>query len=130
MGWDSYIASLTAQGVSSGAILGHDGSVWAKSANLEIPSALGVVQATTKGDASTLQAGGFKLILDGQEVKFMFLRNDADSKSVFLRKGATGVVAYATAQAVVLGYHNESIQQAACVKQVSYIADYLTSLGY
>lgn len=125
MSWDAYITNLLATNyVTEGVILGHNGSVWAASPGLKIqPAEITALIAGFK-ENSPLHATGVHI----NGVKYFTLR--ANDNEVLAKKGPTGIACYKTTQAIVLGFHPESVQPGQCTTEVAKVADYLREQGY
>ncbi|EGT30617.1 CBN-PFN-2 protein [Caenorhabditis brenneri] len=129
-GWDDYVKLLFGRSaaIKRAAIIGSDGSVWARS-----------------GDANEFKAS------DAELKRFAALFNDVNSvpgtgadlenihyivprveeKLIFGKKDQTGFFAAKTNQAIVIAiYEGDNAQSASVRAGVEYIAQYLASSGY
>uniref|UniRef100_A0A8R1DSS0 Profilin n=1 Tax=Caenorhabditis japonica TaxID=281687 RepID=A0A8R1DSS0_CAEJA len=129
-GWNDYINLLFGKSaaIKRAAIIGDDGSVWARS-----------------GDANAFRAS------DAELKKFAALFNDINSvpgtgadledvhyivprveeKLIFGKKEQTGFFAAKTNKAIVIAmYEGDNAQSSSVRGGVEYIAQYLASLGY
>eukprot|EP00124_Ichthyophonus_hoferi_P002237 Ihof_evm1s145 gene=Ihof_evmTU1s145 len=121
MSWQSYVDSnLVGTGaVSKAAIHGHDGSLWATSAGLNItPQEVTKLVAATD-DASPLHTGG--IILAG--VKYQFLRVE-EGRSIYGKLNDSGCCIVKTAQAVIIGIYEKPLPAGNCTLTVEKLADY------
>lgn len=131
MAWDAYIsqnlmAPLDAAGntLSSAAILGLDGGVWAQSADFPAPA--------TDAETNTLltafdDTAVTSVTLGG--VKYM--KTSADGKVLRCRKDKVGFIARKTVSAIVVGFYTEpNVNGGTCNKVVEALGDYLEDQGY
>jgi len=128
MSWQSYVdQQLVGSGsVSLGAILGLDGSVWAKSAALNISAA--EAKALTSAFANPAGAQSTGLFFGGASNKYLLVK--ADDQSIYGKLKAGGFAAAKTNQSVVLGFYAEGTQPGQCNTVVERLADYLKENGY
>eukprot|EP00034_Subulatomonas_tetraspora_P000623 GABW01000878.1.p1 GENE.GABW01000878.1~~GABW01000878.1.p1 ORF type:complete len:125 (-),score=29.71 GABW01000878.1:63-437(-) len=124
MSWQAYVdQQMVGSGFcSTGAIIGLDGSVWATSAGFNV--AEGAALARMFSDPSSAFASGITVA----GVKYMCIR--ADPRSIYGKKGATGVVCVKTNQAILIGTYGENIQPGQCTTVVEKVADYLIENNY
>eukprot|EP00999_Lentomonas_sp_LEN2_P001447 NODE_2489_length_560_cov_77.891455_g2439_i0.p1 GENE.NODE_2489_length_560_cov_77.891455_g2439_i0~~NODE_2489_length_560_cov_77.891455_g2439_i0.p1 ORF type:complete len:127 (-),score=32.99 NODE_2489_length_560_cov_77.891455_g2439_i0:71-451(-) len=126
MSWQPYVDNnlIGTKQVSAAAIVGFNGSQWAASPGFTVGPQ--EVSALVKGfsDPSGLQAGGVTV----NKVKYMYIVSD--DRVVVGKKGATGVIAVKTKQAIIVGQYGDGIQPGACRKIVEGLADYLISQSY
>lgn len=104
--------------------LGHNGGAWATSKGFQSKPEDIAALIKAFSDASGVRASGLKL----GENKYIVLR--ADDRSVYGKKGATGVVCVKTKQAVLVGFYGEATQPGEATKIVESLADYLISVNY
>mmetsp|Transcript_6551 Transcript_6551/g.15154 ORF Transcript_6551/g.15154 Transcript_6551/m.15154 type:complete len:128 (+) Transcript_6551:54-437(+) len=127
MSWQQYVDdSLIATGhVTSAVIIGHDGAMWAQSADLTAVTAaeLSAIAAASANPASV--AGG-KLTLAG--IPYMVLRGD--ESTIYCRKGQTGLSIARSNLAVIVGVYDEKIQAGDCNSAVEKLCDYLKENDY
>lgn len=99
-------------------------SIWATSGGLALqPKEISeIVQGFD--NPSGLQSNG--LHVQGQ--KFMLLR--ADSRSIYGRHDAEGIVCVRTKQTVLIAHYPPSVQAGEATKIVEQLADYLISVQY
>jgi profilin len=126
MSWQAYIdTSLVGSGcVQKAAILGHDGSTWATSAGFSVkaPEAKALAQAFSNPAAAP--AAG--LTIDG--VKYIVLR--ADEKSIYAKKGNSGLCCVKTGKAMLVGFYDQPTQPGQASSVVEKLGDYLREVGY
>ncbi|KAG0091629.1 hypothetical protein BGZ93_006243 [Podila epicladia] len=137
MSWQEYVDnSLVGSGkVSKATIIGHDGSLWATSADFQVSGAEAQKVATAFGDsrdpkdpghAGALEAAANGLYIGGK--KYVVFRGDA--VTVQARLGATGIHCVKTNRCILIGYYNETIQAGDCSLVVEKLGDYLRESGY
>lgn len=126
MSWQAYVdQQLVGTGyVTVGAILGLDGSTWAASPSFTISAAEGKALAAGFASPDSIVATGFSLA----GTRYLTIR--ADNRSVYGKKGATGVSTVKTNQGIIVGVYNESIQPGQNANVVEKLADYLIGCGY
>jgi len=127
MAWQGYVdTNLVGTGhVSKAAILGFpDGNKWAASASFAITPDEGKKLAAGFKDSASVQGAGVNV----GGVKYMTIK--ADPRSIYGKKGATGVVAVKTGKAILVGYYDENIQPGQATNVVEKLADYLIEQGY
>jgi len=126
MSWQGYVdQQLIATGnIAQGAILGLDGNTWATSAGFTITPAEGAALANNFKNPSAAQAGG--IVAAGTR----YLTLKADDRSIYGKKGTSGIVTVKTATAVLIGVYKEGTQPGAAANTVEKLADYLIENGY
>uniref|UniRef100_A0A8R1HMQ5 Profilin n=1 Tax=Caenorhabditis japonica TaxID=281687 RepID=A0A8R1HMQ5_CAEJA len=126
MSWNDIISNnLVGSGnVSKAAILGFDGSVWAKSDNfnVSVEEAVAAGKCFTQLDALL----GTGLRLEGQ--KYLVL--NADEDRIIGKQGASGFFIYKTSKAVIISIYEQGLQPEMCSKTTGALADYFKSIGY
>ncbi|KAH9965258.1 profilin [Russula dissimulans] len=126
MSWQAYVdTNLVGTGkVYRAAIQGQQGGLWAASSgyNLSTEEQNEIVKAHT--DLNKTQSSGIRLA--GQ--KYFTLQ--ADSRSIYLKKGADGAVLVRTKQAILVAEYKAPVQAAEATPVVESLADYLISVGY
>jgi len=75
-------------------------------------------------NVNDLRANG--LYLGGE--KYLVLKGD--DRSIYAKKGTSGVACVKTGQSVLVGLYNEKIQPGQCNTTVEKLADYLIDQGY
>lgn len=123
----AYVDHLVGTGHCTRAIiLGLDGSTWAASPNASIkPDEAKRLISAFNG---TAKPSIYELGLTFAGTLYMTLR--ADARSIYSKKGATGICAVKSAQCVLLGFYNENIQPGQCVTTVERLGDYLMENGF
>ena len=127
MAWQPYVdSSLLGTGkIVAGAILGHDGSIWAASPSL---SALTGPEASTLlaafKDPAGIRAEGFKL------AGTKYITIVSTEREIYGKAGAGGVCCVKTGQTVVVGVYDEKTVSGEAAKIVGSLGDYLTSVNY
>ncbi|KAG0322743.1 profilin, required for normal timing of actin polymerization in response to thermal stress [Linnemannia gamsii] len=126
MSWQAYVDdNLVGTGkVAKAAIFGLNGSLWATSPDFAISGEEANKLISAFKDVSDIAANG--LYLEGN--KFVFLRNP--DQSIYARNGATGITAFKTSQAVLVGYYNENQQAGNCNSVVEALGTYLVGAGF
>jgi len=110
--------------ISKAVIAGLDGTVWAKSANIE-PSKEELSKISGAfPDQSKLAEGG---VMMGGE-KFIYL--SGNDKVIRCKKGKSGLHAVKTIQAVLVAVYEEPVQANQVAKVVEDLGDYLVSVSY
>eukprot|EP00300_Choanocystis_sp_HF-7_P021732 c20825_g1_i1.p1 GENE.c20825_g1_i1~~c20825_g1_i1.p1 ORF type:complete len:138 (+),score=34.45 c20825_g1_i1:1-414(+) len=124
MSWQSYVDDqLVAKGnVTHGAIIGHDGSIWAKSARLALTESVAAAAIFTNSEMSVTLAGE----------KYQVLRKNLDEDTPFIicKKKEGGAVLAKTGQAVIIGIFEGEQQPGNASNDVLNVGDYLLSSGY
>uniref|UniRef100_A0A7S1V3C0 Profilin n=1 Tax=Sexangularia sp. CB-2014 TaxID=1486929 RepID=A0A7S1V3C0_9EUKA len=128
MSWQQYVdSSLLGTGtVSQAAIIdaATGAGVWAKSAAFNLtPQEGSAIVNLFKTPGSAFATG---VHIGG--TKYLCIRHD--DRSIYGKKGATGVVIVKCKQCVVIAYYGDSIQPGQCTNTVEKLADYLIEAGY
>jgi profilin len=127
MAWQPYVdSSLLGTGkIVAGAILGHDGSIWAASPTL---SALSAAETSTLlsafKDPAKVRSEGFKLA--GSK----YITIVSNDREVYGKAGGGGVCCVKTGQTVVVGVYDEKTVSGEAAKIVGSLGDYLISVNY
>jgi len=126
MSWQAYVdTNLVGSGtIDKAAIIGHDGSVWAKSSNFQVGDAEAQSFASTFSNSADLLAHGVKL--EGK--KYVTLK--ADDRSVYLKQGKSGACCVRTTLAILIAHYNEAMQPGAAATTVEKLADYMISVNF
>ncbi|PNH08770.1 Profilin [Tetrabaena socialis] len=130
MAWDAYIsgnlmAPLDQEGttLTSAAILGHDGGVWAQSEKFPVISDAETAQLLAAMADSSITS------VNITGVKYMKL--SADDKVLRCRKDKVGFIARKTLTAIVVGFYTDpQVSGQTCNKIVEAMGDYLEDSGY
>jgi len=112
------------QGLAQGALLGHDGSVWAKSPGFALKGAEGAGLANNFKNPSGTQGTG--IFINGE--KYLVVK--ADDASIYGKKGTGGVITVKTGQVVLVGIYDDKLQAGRAANIVEKVADYLKENGY
>lgn len=126
MAWQPYVdSSLVGSGkICAGAILGHDGSVWAASPSLNLsPSETQKLTAAFL-DPSGIRAEGFRV----SGTKYITIMST--DKEIYGKAGACGICCVKTKQAIVVGLYDEKTVSGEAAKVVGGLGDYLISVNY
>lgn len=128
MSWQPYVDnSLVGSGkITSGAILGHDGSVWAASPSIaqKLTGEETKRLVTAFANPSIVRQEGFKIA----GVKYIvILSND---REIYGKSGAAGICCVKTKQAVVVGLYDENTVSGEAAKIVGSLGDYLIGVNY
>ena len=129
--WQPYVDNnlVGAGGATQAAIFGLDGNKWAGSAGFNVSTAevkplIAAFDTKNQAGITTLRNNGLTL----NATKFIILK--ADDRSIYGKKGATGVVCVKTNKAVIISFYNEKIQPGTSAAVTEKIADYLIGLSY
>ncbi|KAG9291005.1 hypothetical protein G9A89_012877 [Geosiphon pyriformis] len=126
MSWQAYIDVnlLGTQKIVQAAIYGHNETLWATSKGFSISST--EIKTILKGfdEPQGIQANGF--LING--VKYFTIL--ANSRSIYGKQLANGIVAVKTKQAVIIGMYVEGTQPGEAALIVEKLADYLISANY
>lgn len=124
-GWNIYIEqNLIAGGLAHAAIVGIDGTIWAKSANFiaTVYEILDIYNGFS--DSYPLRTNG--LFLNSE--KYLVLK--ADDLSIYSKKGSGGAICVKTEQAIIIGIYNDQLQPGAAASLVEKLAEFLRDQGY
>merc|ERR1712183_736840 len=125
MSWQDYVnTQLVGKNLKEAAIAGHDGNLWAKSANFNVTSAEIKNILSNYDCQSNLASSGFHL--GGQ--KYFYLSGNDDVMRG--KQGKGGVHVVKTNQAVILGLYEEPMQPAEAATVTETLGDYLKGVGY
>lgn len=126
MSWQAYVDNslLGSKKVSKAAIHGLDGNPWAMSAGFNVSLAEMKAIIAAFSDQSAARSNG----LHAAGERFIFLRGD--DRSLYGKKGATGLVCIKTSKAIIVGYYNDTIQPGEATTVIEKLGDYLRSVGY
>ncbi|RIB28627.1 profilin [Gigaspora rosea] len=129
MSWQTYIDSnLVGTGkISQAAIYGHDGTLWASSANFnpateEIKNIILSFDDATKIQENGIRCNGTKYYALSHDDKTIHGKN--------AKKGTEGVIAQKTNQAIILGTYCEGTMPGEANIVIGELADYLRSVNY
>lgn len=132
MSWQNYVddhlmVELSGgRSLSSGAIIGLDGGVWAKSADFPEVSPEEMDALTTGfSDPSTLEEKG--IVLNG--VKYFTIQGERGTV-IRGKKGEAGLTIKKTNKAMVVGIYGSGVAPGECNVAVENLADYLIEQDY
>ncbi|KAK5988420.1 Profilin-P [Cladobotryum mycophilum] len=121
MSWQSYVDEqlVDTHHVAKAAVVGaDDGGTWASSKDfLKGGEGAGFINLF-KSPADVFAKG---VVVNG--VKYMGIKGD--SRSIYAKKGATGVVLVKTETTILVAYYNETQQPGNAASTVEKLADYL-----
>ncbi|KAG6772652.1 profilin-6-like [Populus alba x Populus x berolinensis] len=130
MSWQQYVdehlmCDIDGNTLTSAAIIGHDGSVWAQSASFPQFTAEEVAAIMKDFDEpGSLAPTG--LFLGG--TKYMVIQGEAGAV-IRGKKGSGGVTIKKTNQALVIGVYDEPLAPGQCNMIVERLGDYLFDQG-
>ncbi|CAN1836839.1 unnamed protein product [Linum perenne] len=130
MSWQTYVdehlmCDIEGNHLASAAIIGHDGSVWAQSANFPQckPDEIAAMMKDFD-EPGTLAPTGLHLA----GTKYMVIQGEAGAV-IRGKKGAGGVTVKKTGQALVFGLYEEPVTPGQCNMVVERLGDYLVDQG-
>ena len=113
MSWDSYVDSMKATGhVQSGALLGIDGSIWAKDPDFALSPEEAVAIAGGMGEASGQYFQDNGCTLGG--TKYFTLRMNSEEGLYYGKKGSTGCTIARSTQCLIVGCYGEGVTAGQC----------------
>ncbi|KAI1107474.1 profilin [Jackrogersella minutella] len=131
MSWQAYVdSSLVGTGhLDKGAIISVAGdSVWASSAGFTVQpeemKTLVAILNNTSGAVDKAHADGIHV---GGE-RYVVAR--IEGRSIYARKGRTGICIVKTTQAIIVAHHGETAQAGNATQTTEALADYLIKAGY
>jgi len=126
MSWQNYVdQQLMGSGlVTKAVIAGHDGTLWAKSNNIEPTREELVKLSSSFADQGNLAMSGVHI---GGE-KFFYL--SGTDKVIRCKKGKSGVHSMKTLQTILVAVFEEPIQHPQVASVVESLGDYLISMSY
>lgn len=127
MSWQGYVDNLMGtKHMTHVGIFGLDGAVWANSAVQGTPLSGDTVKQTIGAllDASKAQAG----VTVGTD-RYILVRNDP-GVMLIMKKGQNGLVAYKSAQCVIIALHDNTVKAETTLTSVGKVIDYLGKHGY
>eukprot|EP00090_Calanus_glacialis_P004156 TRINITY_DN13071_c0_g1_i1.p1 TRINITY_DN13071_c0_g1~~TRINITY_DN13071_c0_g1_i1.p1 ORF type:complete len:126 (+),score=35.03 TRINITY_DN13071_c0_g1_i1:55-432(+) len=125
MSWQDYVnTQLVGKNLKEAAIAGHDGNLWAKSANFNVTS--GEIQTILQNydTQHNLASTGFSLA--GQ--KYFYLSGDEEVMRG--KQGKGGVHLVKTNQALLVGVYEAPMEPSAAAIVTEKLGDYLKGVGY
>jgi len=126
MSWQSYVDNqlMGTNLIQKAIIAGHDGTLWAKSDNIE-PSLEELSKFSDSfDDQNSLTMSG--VVIGGE--KFVYL--SGTDRVIRCKKGKSGLHAMKTQQAVLVAIFNEPVQHPQVASVVESLGDYLIGLQY
>ncbi|KAL5118074.1 profilin, required for normal timing of actin polymerization in response to thermal stress [Pleosporales sp. CAS-2024a] len=130
MSWQAYVdQSLVGTGNIDKALICDAGgqTTWASSPDFSLTAAEISAIASSFNDKSDPKA----VITNGVKVngeKYMTIESSDDSLKA--KKGKEGIVAYKTAQALLIAHHPDSVQTPNAYNSVVELGEYLKKVGY
>eukprot|EP01065_Artemidia_motanka_P002946 TRINITY_DN113_c0_g1_i1.p2 TRINITY_DN113_c0_g1~~TRINITY_DN113_c0_g1_i1.p2 ORF type:complete len:152 (+),score=56.55 TRINITY_DN113_c0_g1_i1:65-457(+) len=130
MAWQQYVDETLCGGgkVAAGALLGTDGSIWAKSESLQLSQEEATAIAGGMGEASGDYFKGSGIHIAG--VKYMTLRFDHEDGLCYGKKGQDGCTIARSGQCLVIGVYTNPQTGGDCNVATEGLKDYLVSVGY
>ena len=130
MAWQQYVDETLCGGgkVSAGALLGTDGSIWAKSATLNLSAEEATAIAGGMGEASGDYFRGNGVHIAGE--KYLTLRFDHEEGLLYAKKGPAGCTIARSGQCLVIGVYTEGMTPSDCNIATEALKDYLISVSY
>ncbi|KAJ9449951.1 putative protein phosphatase methylesterase 1 [Diplonema papillatum] len=129
MSWDSYVDNLLQSGnVTHAALLGIDGSIWAKDAGCKLTQEEATAIAGGMGEVSGKYFQDNGCVLGGE--KYFCLRMVGDEGLFYGKKGPSGLCIARSTQCLVVGVYGEGQTPGACNIAVEGMKDYLVGAGY
>ncbi|KAK9720931.1 profilin, required for normal timing of actin polymerization in response to thermal stress [Basidiobolus ranarum] len=126
MSWQAYVdQNLVGTGaITMAAIYGAQGGVWAASPNFALQGNEFNDLLRAYQDPSGIRANG--LYVAGKK----YFALNADSRSIYGKQGAGGVICVKTAQAILICLYGDGVAPGEATKVVESLADYFISVGY
>ncbi|XP_071737271.1 profilin-2-like [Rutidosis leptorrhynchoides] len=131
MSWQAYVddhlmCDIEGNHLSAAAIIGHDGSIWAQSANFPQvkPEEITAIINDFKEPGSLAPTG---LHLGG--AKYMVIQGEAGAV-IRGKKGPGGVTVKKTGMAIIFGIYDEPMTPGQCNMIVERLGDYLLDQGF
>ncbi|KAJ9436644.1 Profilin [Diplonema papillatum] len=113
MSWDSYVDNLLQSGnVTHAALLGIDGSIWAKDAGCNLTQEEATAIAGGMGEVSGKYFQDNGCVLGGE--KYFCLRMVGDEGLFYGKKGPSGLCIARSTQCLVIGVYGEGQTPGAC----------------
>jgi len=130
MSWQAYVdTSLVGTGnIDKAAIFSAAGdSKWAASSGFNVkPEELKEILIAYKdtSDVKKVQSTGLHVAGD----KYVVIK--ADDRSLYGKKGKTGILIVKTTQAILISHYPETVQPGSAATTIEQLADYLIGVGY
>ena len=130
--WDNYVQTVLIESgkVSQACIIGrNDGSSWACSADFNLKAGEGNALVSLYNNPVNVFSAGVTIAgIKYFGIKYIGIK--ADQRSIYAKKGASGVVIVRTGQAIIIGLYNENMHAGNAGVAVEKLGDYLLSIGY
>ena len=125
MSWNTYIDNLLAEKtIQHAALIGLDGSVWAKSAAFNVTPAELQTFASNFNRQEYFQANGMTLAA----IRYVFL--SGAERVVRGKKDKSGVHCFKTDKGIIIGVYAEPTTPPQAASAVEKVGEYLISTGY
>ena len=125
MSWQDYVnTQLVGKNLKDAAIAGHDGNVWAKSANFNVTT--GEIQNILQNYDCQHNLASTGINLGGQ--KYFYL--SGDDEVMRGKQGKGGVHLVKTNQALLVGVYDAPMEPSAAATVTEKLGDYLKGVGY
>lgn len=110
--------------MTSCGIFGLDGTPWAASTGMPLTTEQVKTVIASVADVGKMTNG---VTVNGE--RFILVRNDPGVNLV-LKKGPAGLVAYKSAQAIIIALHDGNVKTEITLNAVAKVIEYLTKHGY
>ena len=125
MSWQDYVnTQLVGKDLKEAAIAGHDGNLWAKSANFNVTT--GEIQTILQNYDTQHNLASTGFTLGGQ--KYFYLSGDEEVMRG--KQGKGGVHLVKTNQALLVGVYEAPMEPSAAATVTEKLGDYLKGVGY
>ena len=125
MSWQDYVnTQLVGKNLKEAAIAGHDGNLWAKSADFNVTS--GEIQTILLNYDTQYNLASTGFSLGGQ--KYFYLSGDEEVMRG--KQGKGGVHLVKTNQALLVGVYEAPMEPSAAATVTEKLGDYLKGVGF
>eukprot|EP00092_Neocalanus_flemingeri_P002366 GFUD01002531.1.p1 GENE.GFUD01002531.1~~GFUD01002531.1.p1 ORF type:complete len:126 (+),score=24.96 GFUD01002531.1:43-420(+) len=125
MSWQDYVnTQLVGKDLKEAAIAGHDGNLWAKSANFNVTP--GEIQNLLQNYDCQQNLASTGFLLAGQ--KYFYL--SGDDEVMRGKQGKGGVHVVKTTQALLVGVYEAPMEPSTAATITEKLGDYLKGVGY
>jgi len=126
MSWQTYVDAhlLDTKVVNQAAIAGHDGSVWAASADFKITNEEIKKILQNFNDSDVLATSGVTVA----NTKYFFL--SCNEKVIRAKKGLEGLHIMKTVQAIIIAQYKEPTVPEQCAAVTEKLGEYLITTGF
>jgi len=125
MSWQGYVDNLMGtKHMTHVGIFGLDGAVWANSPSSPLTGDCVKQAISALTDMSKAQNG---VTVAGE--RYILVRNDP-GVMLIMKKGQSGLVAYKSAQCVIIALHDNTVKAETTLTSVGKVIDYLGKHGY